>query len=74
MVEWGMSPLEAVRAATLNAADLLGWAGKVGVLAPGSYADVVAVQGDPLADITSLEHVQFVMQGGAVKKSGLAGP
>jgi imidazolonepropionase-like amidohydrolase len=68
MVQWGMTPLEAIQAATLSAADLMGWDGKVGVLAPGSYADVIAVQGNPLADVTTLEHVSFVMQGGKIEK------
>lgn len=68
MVEWGMTPLESVQAATLNAAELMGWSGKVGVLAPGAYADLIAVPGNPLQDVRTLEHVAFVMQGGAVKK------
>jgi len=66
MVRWGMSPMQAIQAATVNAADLLGWNGKVGVVAPGAYADMVAVAGDPLADVTQLEHPTFVMKGGAV--------
>jgi len=66
MVKWGMSPMQAIQAATVNAADLLGWNGKVGVVAPGAYADMVAVAGDPLADVTQLEHPTFVMKGGAV--------
>jgi imidazolonepropionase-like amidohydrolase len=69
MVQWGMTPLEAIQAATLGAADLMGWSGKVGVIAPGSYADVIAVAGNPFDDVTTLEHVTFVMQGGAVKKT-----
>jgi len=73
MVEWGMTPLEAIQAATLNGASLMGWSGKVGVLAPGAYADVIAVPGNPLADVRTLEHVSFVMQGGAVKKDVPAG-
>ena len=68
MVEWGMTPLESIQAATLNAAELMGWSGKVGVLAPGAYADMIAVPGNPLQDVRTLEHVAFVMQGGAVKK------
>jgi imidazolonepropionase-like amidohydrolase len=71
MVEWGMTPLESIQAATLNAAELMGWSGKVGVLAPGAYADLIAVHGNPLDDVRTLEHVQFVMQGGAVKKDAL---
>jgi imidazolonepropionase-like amidohydrolase len=72
MVEWGMTPLESIQAATLNAAELMGWSGKVGVLAPGAYADLIAVPGDPLQDVHTLEHVSFVMQGGAVKKDSSA--
>jgi imidazolonepropionase-like amidohydrolase len=68
MVEWGMTPLESIQAATLNGAELMGWSGKVGVLAPGAYADLIAVPGNPLQDVHTLEHVEFVMQGGAVKK------
>lgn len=64
MVEWGMTPLESIQAATLNAAELMGWSGKVGVLAPGAYADLIAVPGNPLQDVRTLEHVAFVMQGG----------
>jgi imidazolonepropionase-like amidohydrolase len=55
-----------LRAATLNAADLMGWKDKVGVIAPGHYADIIAVSGNPLGDITTLEHVGFVMKGGQV--------
>ena len=62
----GMPPLEAIRAATINAAELLSWQDKVGALEPGHYADVIAVDGDPLADITLLQHVRFVMKGGGV--------
>jgi imidazolonepropionase-like amidohydrolase len=71
MVEWGMTPIEAIRAATLEAAILLGWPDKVGSLEKGHYADLIAVQGDPLADVRVLEHVQFVMQGGEVKRNDL---
>jgi imidazolonepropionase-like amidohydrolase len=67
-VEWGMTPLQAIRSATTSAAELLGWSDKVGSLSPGHYADVVAVHGDPLADVTTLEHVAFVMKGGQVVK------
>jgi len=68
MVEWGMNPIDALRAATLNAADLMGWKDKVGELTPGHYADLIAVAGDPLADVRLLEHVSFVMKGGEVEK------
>jgi imidazolonepropionase-like amidohydrolase len=69
MVEWGMQPIDALRAATVNAADLMGWKDKVGVIAPGHYADIIAVSGNPLTDVTTLEHVGFVMKGGQVVKS-----
>ena len=62
----GLTPLQAIRMATVDAADLLGLAGRVGVVAPGSHADLIAVRGDPLADVSELERVTFVMKGGAV--------
>jgi len=69
MVKLGLTPLQAIQAATVNAADLLGWSGKVGTLEPGAWADMVAVDGDPLADVTTLERVKFVMKGGEVVKN-----
>lgn len=69
MTKWGMTPMQAVQAATVNAADLLGMTGKVGQVAPGYYADLVAVSGDPMKDVAQLEHVGFVMKGGAVEKN-----
>ncbi len=66
MVRLGMSPAEAIRAATSAAADMLGARGELGVVAPGAFADLVAVSGDPLADVGILEHVGFVMKGGRV--------
>ena len=66
MVEWGMKPVDAIQAATINAAALIGMPGKIGVLAPGSYADLIAVSGDPLSDAKVLESVTFVLKGGAV--------
>jgi imidazolonepropionase-like amidohydrolase len=68
MVRLGLTPLQAIQAATINAADLLGWSGKVGTLEPGAWGDLVAVDGDPLKDITTLERVKFVMKGGEVVK------
>jgi imidazolonepropionase-like amidohydrolase len=68
MVKWGQTPMQAIQAATVNAADLLSLTGKVGVIAPGAFADIVAVEGDPLKDVTELERVKFVMKGGAVYK------
>jgi imidazolonepropionase-like amidohydrolase len=69
MVKYGMTPAQAVRAATSSAAELLGMQNDVGSIAPGKYADLVAVKGDPLADITLLQKIDFVMKGGEVHKS-----
>jgi imidazolonepropionase-like amidohydrolase len=69
MVKLGLTPLQAIQAATINAADLLGWSGKVGALEPGAWGDLVAVDGDPLQDITTLERVKFVMKGGEAVKN-----
>lgn len=66
MVKYGMSPLAAIQAGTLNGAMLLGWEGEIGQLKAGFLADIVAVPGDPLKDISTLERVAFVMKGGAV--------
>ena len=73
MVQYGLTPMQAIQAATTSAADLLGWSDKVGAVAPGLYADLIAVDGDPLADITLLERVKFVMKGGVVYKGGNEG-
>jgi imidazolonepropionase-like amidohydrolase len=62
----GMPPIELLRAVTIRAAEMLGWSDRVGAVEPGKYADLVAVAGDPLADITELERVRFVMKGGTV--------
>ena len=70
LVEAGLSPLEAIRAATTRAAALLGWSDKIGTLAPGKLADIIAVDGDPLTDVTTLERVRFVMLGGQVILNG----
>jgi imidazolonepropionase-like amidohydrolase len=71
MVEWGMKPLDAIQAATVNAADLIGWPDKIGALETGHYADLIAVSGDPLSDVRALETVKFVMKGGAVVRNEL---
>ncbi|HVY83309.1 MAG TPA: amidohydrolase family protein, partial [Steroidobacteraceae bacterium] len=68
MVEWGMSPLEAIRAATVTAAEALGRSKDVGAIAVGRFGDLIAVAGDPLADVSVLESVKFVMKGGDVVK------
>lgn len=68
MVKYGMTPLQAIRAATSNAADLLGHADVPGSVKPGNFADLIAVSGDPLQDISLLEHVQFVMKEGKIHK------
>jgi imidazolonepropionase-like amidohydrolase len=72
MVEWGMQPMDAIRAATINSADAIGWPTKVGSLELGYYADLIAVSGDPLSDVRVLESVKFVMKGGTVVKNDLA--
>jgi len=64
MIDYGMTPLEAIRAATVNAAEALGQTGEVGTLAPGAWADLIAVDGDPLADVTVLTQVRAVVKGG----------
>jgi imidazolonepropionase-like amidohydrolase len=68
MVRLGMAPMDAIAAATSAAADLIGVTGQIGTLRPGAFADLVAVAGDPLKDITELERVRFVMKGGVVYK------
>lgn len=69
MVGMGLTPLQSIQAATVNAADLIGWSDRVGTLEAGKYADIVAVNGDPLADVQVLENVSFVMKGGEVVKN-----
>jgi len=71
MVEFGMTPMQAIQSATSRAAELLEMKGRIGVIAPGAYADVVAVSGDPLADIKVLGNVGFVMKDGKVFKNDL---
>ena len=68
MVEYGMTPMQAIQAATVNAAELIGWPDKVGRVAPGYFADIIAVEGNPLEDLSVLENVGFVMKGGKVYK------
>lgn len=68
MVQWGMKPIDAIQAATINAADLIGWKDNVGALEPGHYADIIAVNGDPLSEVKILESPVFVMKGGIVAR------
>jgi imidazolonepropionase-like amidohydrolase len=72
MVQLGLTPVQALQAGTLNAAELMGWSDRVGVIRPGMFADIVAVRGDPISDIHALEHVQFVMKGGVVYKDEIS--
>src|SRR6266446_7696407 len=69
MVHLGLTPLQSIQAATINAADLLGWSDKIGAVESGKWADIIAVDGDPLQDVTTLERVKFVMKGGEVVKN-----
>jgi imidazolonepropionase-like amidohydrolase len=73
MVKWGMTPMQAIQAATVSAAEALGRSGDVGAIAVGRYGDLVGVAGDPLADVTRLQTVSFVMKGGEVVKGAAAG-
>jgi len=72
LTKLGMTPLDAIRAATINAAELMNWQDKVGALELDHYADVIAVEGDPLADITLLKRVKFVMKGGKIVKDEIS--
>jgi len=67
--DYGMSPIEAIQTGTIRAAEVLGWADKLGTIEPGKWADVVAVSGDPLKDIKELQHVKFVMKAGIIYKN-----
>ena len=74
MVQWGMTPMQAIRAATVTAAEALGRSSDVGAVAVGRYGDLVGVAGDPLADVTRLQSVAFVMKGGVVVKGPARAP
>ena len=74
MTKRGLTPLEAIRSATVSAADLIGWPDKVGAIEAGYYADIVAVQGDVTTDITTLQRIVFVMKGGEVIVNNIAAP
>lgn len=69
MVQYGMTPMQAIQSATINAADLLGWKNKIGSIMAGKYADIIAVETNPLDDVKALEKVGFVMKGGEVIKN-----
>ena len=71
MVDLGMAPMDVIQSATSRAADMLDMKGKIGVIAPGAFADIVAMAGDPLQDVGALEHVSFVMRNGAVFRNDL---
>ena len=66
MVEYGMTPMEAIQAATTDAAELLGWPDDIGAIEAGKFADIIAVRGNPLDNIRELEDVRFVMKGGEI--------
>jgi imidazolonepropionase-like amidohydrolase len=68
MVEYGMTPMQAIQAATVHAAELIGWPDTVGAIEQGRFADIIAVEGNPLDDVSLLEDVRFVMKGGKVYK------
>jgi imidazolonepropionase-like amidohydrolase len=70
----GMPVLDVIRAITINAAEMLGWQDRIGTIEPGKFADLIAVAGDPVADITELEHVYFVMKGGELIRNEAALP
>jgi imidazolonepropionase-like amidohydrolase len=69
LVRYGMTPTQAIRAATIVNAEMMGWESQIGSLEKGKYADLMAVSGDPLQDTTEMERVKFVMKGGQVVKN-----
>ena len=71
MVKYGMTPMQAIQSATINAADLIGKPEQFGSIGAGKFADLIAVDGDPIADITELERVRFVMKGGQVIRNDI---
>jgi imidazolonepropionase-like amidohydrolase len=72
MVEFGMKPIDAIQAATIKAADVIGWSEKVGAIETGHYADIIAVAGDPTSDVRTLESVKFVMKNGVIVRNDFA--
>jgi imidazolonepropionase-like amidohydrolase len=73
MVTLGLTPVQTLQAGTINAADLMGWSDRIGSISKGKFADMVAVRGDPLADVRLLQHVQFVMKDGVIYKDEITG-
>ena len=67
--QFGMSPLQGIQTGTINAADLMGWTDRIGTIEPGKWADIIAIDGDPLKDVKILQHVNFVMKSGIVYKN-----
>jgi len=72
MIKWGMTPLQAIQSATVNAAELMGWQDRVGSIKAGKFADIIATEEDPLDNISTLENVKFVMKGGIVYKNQIS--
>ena len=74
MVKWGMTPAQALQSVFMTTASVLNynWANRVGSVEKGKFADIIAVAGNPLTDVTEMERVKFVMKGGAVMKNDLA--
>jgi imidazolonepropionase-like amidohydrolase len=70
-VKWGMAPAQALQMATSTASKIIGWEDRVGSVEKGKFADLVAVPGDPLADITEMQRIRFVMKGGEVIRNDL---
>ena len=70
-VKWGMTPAQALRMATTTAADIIGWQDRVGTVEKGKFGDLVAVSGDPLADITEMSRIKFIMKGGQIVRNDL---
>ena len=68
MAQYGMKPLAVLQADMINGAKLLGWEGQIGQLKPGYFADIIAVQGNPLDNISAVEHVTFVMKNGVIMR------
>lgn len=69
MVKYGMTPIQSIQAATINAANLMGWNDRMGSISAGKFAEIIAIDGDPLSDVTLLSKMKFVMKGGNVIKS-----